>query len=202
MLMARQLTPWIIATTTTTTATACTVAPTDDDSGGVAIEQALAQRRVTACAPTENELYLQARINTGTSQHADFAVTFYTDEGCTEPFVQIRTEVERELGEALDMPAGAYELDVARLALFATAASEDGAEALRAAGCPGEYPPTQEVDVSPTGCFGFEAIDDCGFDFDIVALHQDILFGGSRGGDMCVPEGRPMLLGDTGFALP
>ncbi|MEM9463316.1 MAG: hypothetical protein AAGF11_54745 [Myxococcota bacterium] len=186
----------------TATTTACGAAQTDDDSGGAAVEEALAQPRTTACDPTQSGLYVQARINTGTSQHADFAVTFYTDEDCTEPLVQIRTEVERELGEALEMPAGAYELDVARLALFATAASEDGARALVDAGCPGQYPPTQEVDVSATGCFGFEAVDDCGFDFDIVALQHDVLFGGSRGGNMCVPEGRPIILGDTGFARP
>jgi len=63
------------------------------------------------------------------------------------------------------------------------------------AGCgTGPYAIGQTIDTSATGCLDFPPIDACNADYDLIRIDGDRFYDGVRGGDMCVPEGRPSAL--------
>ena len=95
---------------------------------------------------------------------------------------------------------GAYELDVAFRKLVATAYTAESAAMLGAAGCgAGALGLGEEKDVSATGCLFFRPIAQCAMDYDIVKVEGDRLYNGVRGGDQCVPAGRPRALNTFSF---
>ncbi|MEM7160590.1 MAG: hypothetical protein AAF799_47580 [Myxococcota bacterium] len=176
----------------------CDEADGGEDSARLELEEALTQTRATDCFSNGEGLFIQNQLNSVAGE-PDFVFGLYVDDQCSAPFVQIRTRVSRELGAAIEGIDGAYELDVTRESLHATPFTEDAAGALEAAGC-GTTTVGSSMDVSETGCFGFEAIGECGFDFDIAAVVDGVVFGGERNDDMCEPQGRPSQLGTLGFS--
>lgn len=141
--------------------------------------------------------YLTYEISDRTSPPR-FTVTAFGDAACTAPLFATGNASVRTVGASVAAP-GAYELDIAFQKLFVTPLASGAIPILAGAGCGTDLAVGVEKDISATGCLFFKPIANCAGDYDIVKVSGDDLFNGVRGGDQCVPAGRPKELNAFSF---
>jgi hypothetical protein len=175
---------------------ACSDSDANDGNSNANTKPDLAGTWRTECQAQTNNgqtSYLTFEISDATGRPR-FTVTSYGDAACTVPVFQLSNESSRTLGEPVPTAPGAFELDVKFERLFVKPLADGALGFLGSAGCGESLTVGEERDVSATGCLFFKPIADCAYDYDIVKVEGDRLFNGVRGGDQCVPAGRPTSL--------
>ena len=160
----------------------------------------------TGCAPMMMEdgstAWSTSEIING-GERGSFKFSLYGDNGCTVPLADFLIESRPVVGALVpEAGPGARELDVYFERQSVTPHVQAFVDLFAGAGCgTGPYAVGQLIDTSATGCLNFRSIDDCNADYDLIRIDGDRLYNGVRGGDQCVPEGRPTALNPFAFEL-
>lgn len=138
-------------------------------------------------------------INRG--ERGTFQFSLYGDDGCTVPLADFLLESRQVIGALVpEAGPGARELDIYYERQSVTPHVPAFVDLFAGAGCgTGPYAVGEPIDTGATGCLTFRPIDDCNADYDLIRIDGDQFYNGVRGGDMCVPEGRPTALNAFAF---
>lgn len=180
---------------------ACQSDESDVDEARAAVQEAFLGTWRGDCAPQPDGSFGIAEFYAGPDQRGSFTYTVYGDDACTFRLASFTIDDEQHIGDPVPtVGEDVWELDLPYVGISATAWAEDFVSTLEQAGCgSGAIEVGTAFDISETGCFFFQPIEDCPGDYDIFRIEGDVYTNGVRETDMCTPAGRPSELNDFHF---
>ncbi|MBL8679726.1 MAG: hypothetical protein JNK05_11200 [Myxococcales bacterium] len=138
-------------------------------------------------------------INRG--ERGSFKFSLFGNDTCSVRLADFLLESRQVIGALVPAAgAGARELDIFYERQSVTPHVPAFVMAFQSAGCgTGTHAVGQQVETSATGCLAFQPIARCNADYDLIRIDGNRFYNGVRGGNMCVPAGRPTALNPFWF---